>query len=193
MVFHLFIGWVFIIESGLLVAFGGDYRTVSSFIGLHKIVFGPFQLRTTQVIAFIVSVAISLIFYRVLMTTNFGRAVRATAQLPDVASLYCINVRRIQMLVFGLGFVLISLAGALLAPIMSFTPYTGFFLVLFALIILVLGGMGSFLGALVAGLIIGLAYGLSYFYIASNLAMLIPYGIFILVILFRPQGLFGVR
>jgi len=192
-VFQFFIGYVLIIENILLLRFSGDYQTVPSFITLSKTTLGPFVMRNAQLLAFLASLAVSLGFYWVLMNTEFGRAVRAVAQNPDVAALMGVNVRRVRMLVFALGFVLLAVAAALFIPLTTFNPYTGFILTLFALIILVMGGMGSFLGALVAGLIIGLAYGISYFYVGSSLAAVIPYGLFILVILLRPQGIFGIR
>ena len=192
-VFQYFIAWIFIIENALLIGFGADAVTVPSFITLSKLHFGSVIVRVPQLVAVVASLALLLALYRVIKATDFGRAIRAIAQDRDTASLMGINVRRIQMLVFGIGFALLAFAAVMTNPLVSFDPYYGFWLVLFALIILMLGGMGNFMGSLIAGLIIGFVYGMSYLLIGSTLSAIPTYVIVILILLFRPQGLLGTR
>jgi len=188
-VFQFFLGYVLILESLMLIAFGADFRSVPSFIVMHKTWLGPYPFRTAQVIAFTLSTLICLACHFVLMWTDFGRAVRATAQNSEVAMLMGINVPKLQMKVFVFGFVLLGFAANLAGPLMTFHPYTGMTLTLFALIKLVMGGMGSFLGIYLSGLVIGLIYGLSYAFVPSQFAAVIPYVFFLFVILAKPQGL----
>jgi branched-chain amino acid transport system permease protein len=188
-VFQFFLGYVLILESVMLIFFGADFRSIPSFIVMHKTMLGPFVFRTAQVIAFMFSTLICLGCHFVLMWTDFGRAVRATAQNPEVAMLMGINVPNLQMKVFIFGFVLLGFAANMAAPLMTYNPYTGLTLTLFAMIKMVMGGMGSFLGVYLAGLAIGLIYGLSYAFVPSQFAAVIPYVFFLIVMLAKPQGL----
>jgi branched-chain amino acid transport system permease protein len=192
-VFQMLIGVSFVVENALLVYFGGDLRVVTGFIVLSKVDFGPIVVRTSQLVAFIASIAVSIGFFYLLEKTEFGRSIRAVAQDSDVAGLMGINVRTIQMLVFALGFVLLAIAASLVIPFQTFHPLLGLFATLFGSIILVMGGMGSFLGALIVSLGMGVIYGLSLYYIHSAMATTVCYGIFILFLLIKPQGLFGVK
>ena len=188
-VFQFFLGYVLILESLMLIAFGADLRSIPSFIVMQKVQIGPYIFRTAQVIAFGFSTLICLGCHFVMMHTDIGRKVRATAQNPEVAMLMGIKVPRLQMQVFVFGFILLGFAAHLAAPLMAFSPYTGLTLTLFALIKLVMGGMGSFLGIYLSGLVIGIIYGLSYAFVPSQFAAVIPYIFFLLVMLARPQGL----
>lgn len=192
-VFQFFLGYVLILESLMLISFGADTRSIPSFIVMQKIQIGGFPFRTAQVIAFALSTLICIGCHLVLMYSDFGRTVRATAQNAEVAMLMGINVPRLQMRVFMFGFILVGVAAHLAAPLMSFSPYTGLTLTLFALIKLVMGGMGSFLGIYLAGLVIGIIYGISYAFVASQVAAVIPYVFFLLVMLARPDGLVSRR
>ena len=188
-VFQFFLGYVLILESLMLIVFGADFHTIPSFVVMHKTSIGGFRLRTAQLIAFIVSTLVCLGCHWVLMRTDFGRAVRATAQNADVASLMGINVPRLQKQVFVFGFVLLGFSACVAAPLLTFHPYMGLMLTLFALIKLVMGGMGSFLGIYLSGLAIGFVYGISFAAVPSQIAAAIPYIFFLFVILARPQGL----
>jgi branched-chain amino acid transport system permease protein len=193
MVVQLTLGIVFVIESGLLLIFKGDFKTVPTFLSATKIYLGPFIIGGPLLAAFLVSSVIGIFVFWVLRVTDFGRAIRAVAQSPDAAALMGINVKRIQMQVFGLGFLLLGIAGAMVIPLMTMTPFMGLHLTLFAFIILVLGGMGNFLGALIGGIIVGVAEAIGYLYLGAGYAPAVPYGIFVLVLLLKPQGLLGGR
>jgi len=193
MIFQFFIGYVLVIESLLLVFLGADFRSVPSPLGLHQLTLGSLIVRTPQLLAFGVSAAVALGFSWLLVRTDFGRSVRATAQNAEVSSLMGVNIKRTQMVTFGVAFALVALAGAMMVPLVTFNPYTGLVFTLFALFKLVMGGPTSMLGTFLAGLIIGLAYGISFFLLGSSLAATVPYALFVLIVLVRPQGLFKMR
>jgi len=193
MVIQLTLGLVFILEGGLLLTFKADFKTVPTFLTASKVYLGPFIMGTPLLVAFLTSSFIAGFLFWVLRTTDFGRAIRAIAQYPDAAALMGIPVGRIQMQVFGLGFLLLGIAGPMVIPLLTMMPFMGLHLTLFAFIILVLGGMGNFLGALLGGLIVGVAEALGYLYLGAGFAPAVPYSIFVLVLLFKPQGLLGGR
>ncbi len=184
-------GLSLIIENVLLIIFGGQDHAVPTFLDLDKLYFGPIIMKTSLLVALLVSLVVTLGFYWLLRTTDFGRTVRAVAEKPESAALMGIKVRRVQLLVFALAFVLLAIAATCYIPMSTMFPTMGLNITLFAFVVITLGGMGNFLGALVGGLIIGVAGALSSLFWGVGLSATIPYAIFILVMLFRPQGLFG--
>jgi branched-chain amino acid transport system permease protein len=193
MVIQLTLGLVFIVEGGLLLIFKADYKTVPTFLTASKMYVGPFIIGAPLLAAFLVSVLIAALLFWILKSTDFGRAVRAVAQSPEAAALMGIHVSRIQMQVFGIGFLLLGIASPMVIPLLTMMPFMGLHLTLFAFIILVLGGMGNFLGAMLGALILGVAEALGYLHLGAGFAPAVPYSIFILMLLFRPQGLLGGR
>ena len=192
-VFQLFIGMGFVIQSGLNIAYTGNALNVPSAIGLHKLYLGPVVLRTADALAFVVSVVVCVGFYWLLRSTEFGRVVRAVAQRPDVAPLMGVDIRSVQARVFALSFLLLAIAAALSAPILVLRPTMGLEISLYALIILILGGMGHFVGALLGAFIIGIATSASLFVWGTSMSAAVPFAIFVVILLLRPQGMFGAR
>ncbi len=192
-VFQLFIGMGFIIENGLNILFTGNSQSVPSVIVLHKLRAGPIVLRTADTIALAGSLIVCLGFYWLLRSTEFGRVVRAVAQRPDVASLMGVNIRKVQVRVFALSFLLLAFAAALSAPILVLRPTMGLEISLYALIILILGGMGHFGGALLGAFIIGIATAFSLYVWGNSMSAAIPFALFVVILLVRPQGIFGLR
>jgi branched-chain amino acid transport system permease protein len=144
-----------------------------------------------RLIAFLASVVLAVLLYLFLMRTRTGKAIRACSQSRQAAQLMGINVKRIYMLTFGIGAALTGVAGTLITPNFPMTPNIGQIFSLTAFIIVVLGTMGNFIGAFVGGLIIGVAEAFGGLYLGSDVRQVVSMGIFILVLLFRPQGLFG--
>jgi branched-chain amino acid transport system permease protein len=192
-VFQLFIGMGFIIQSGLNIVYSGNALNVPSAVALHKLYLGPVVVRTADTVAFIVSVVVCVGFYWLLRSTEFGRVVRAVAQRPDVAPLMGVDIRWVQALVFALSFLLLGIAAALSAPILVLRPTMGLEISLYALIILILGGMGHFVGALLGAFIIGISTAVSLFVWGTSMSAAVPFAIFVVILLLRPQGIFGVR
>jgi len=192
-VFQLFIGMGFIIQSGLNIIYTGNALNVPSALALHKLHAGPVVVRTADALAFAVSVIVCVGFYWLLRSTEFGRVVRAVAQRPDVAPLMGVDIRWVQAWVFALSFLLLAIAAALSAPILVLRPMMGLEISLYALIILILGGMGHFVGALLGAFIIGIATSASLFVWGTSMSAAVPFAIFVVILLLRPQGIFGSR
>lgn len=192
-VFQLFIGMGFIIQNGLNIFFTGDSRNVPSVLALEKIRLGEVVVRTADTIALGASLIVCVGLYWLLKSTEFGRVVRAVAQRPDVAGLMGVDIRSVQAKVFALSFLLLGIAGSLSAPILVLRPSMGLEISLYALIILILGGMGHFGGTLVGAFIIGIASAVSLYVWGTSMSAAVPFAIFVVILLFRPQGIFGVR
>ncbi len=120
-----------------------------------------------------------------------GQALRAIAQNPEVAPLMGINVLRIQGLSFALGTGLAGLAGGLLLPALYLFPGVGEDYTTKAFVIVVLGGMGSIEGAALGGLLLGVAESLTSLYVGNQWALVVDFALFLLVLSFKPSGIFG--
>jgi branched-chain amino acid transport system permease protein len=122
-----------------------------------------------------------------------GKAIRATVQDRDAAMLMGINVPRLFLLTFAAGSALVGLAGCIMIPLYSTFPTVGLNFVLIAYVIVVLGGMGSMEGALLGGICVGVVQSLSGYYVAPAYGQMFYFLIFLLVMVFRPNGLLGQR
>lgn len=143
----------------------------------------------------IVTIAITLVLfaalYYVVYRTHLGRTMRATAQGAETAALMGIRKWQVAALVFFIGGALGGAAGSMLGGLFNVRPDMGFQPLLMALIIIIFGGMGSLGGAIIAGLVLGILYNLTVFYVGSKLGDLVPFGVLLVVLMVRPQGLFG--
>ena len=129
-------------------------------------------------------------FWYVLKRTYFGQLVRATSSDRDMAALLGVNVPRLYTGVFAVGSFLAGLGGALTTPMQSFTPALGDQVIINAFVIVVIGGLGSFTGAFVGAMLIGLFQSFGVL-IATGVNQLLPFLAMILVLMVRPEGLFG--
>lgn len=152
---------------------------------------GELVINYTRLIAFVVSVLITIALYFFLERSRLGKAIRATSQSRKAASLMGIDVDKIYLLTMGIGAALTGVAGVLMVPSFPVTPTIGNSYSLTAYIIVVLGSMGNFLGAFVGSMIIGLAESFGGLYLGSDLRQVVSMVIFILILLLRPEGLFG--
>ena len=185
-------GLSLLIANIALFAWTGDYRTIKLRYGLTPL--RPFGIAVPipLAIAFLLAIIITACLYLFLARTDPGRAIRATSQNPEAAALMGIDVDRISMLTFGLGSALAGAAGVLLAPSLYLYPTVGELLVAKCFVIVVLGGLGSVSGAIAGGILLGLVESLGAVYISVAYKDTIGFVIFLLVLLFRPSGLFGV-
>jgi len=188
---QLTLGIVFVMENGLLLVFGGEVHGVTTVLSNKNLVLGPIVLPWPLVVAATVAGGGAVALYAMLMATDFGRAIRAITQNPDAAALMGVNMKRIETLAFGLGIALLGLTGPLLAAQFTIHPAMGLDLTLLALIVVVLGGLGNFVGSMVGGLIIGASESVSTLFLGGTVGAMVPYLILIAVLLFRPHGLFG--
>jgi branched-chain amino acid transport system permease protein len=126
-----------------------------------------------------------------LRLTDVGKAIRALSEEPEGAMLMGINVGRIRAVAFGIGASAVAVAGALVTPFFYVAPDVGESFNIMAFVVVVLGGMGNFVGALLGGFIVGLAESLGATLLPGSLKQLVVFALFVLVLLFRPAGLFG--
>jgi branched-chain amino acid transport system permease protein len=179
------------LQNAALLVWHADYRTVRTSYATSVLEVQGLLVSIPRLAAFGVAVAMAVGFLLLFKYTYLGKALRAVAQNRRSAMLMGINVPRIYLWSFGLGSACVGVAGAMLMPMYYAFPTVGTYFVLTAFVVVVLGGMGSMLGACVGGLLIGLIEALSGFFIAPALKEAVYFVLFILMLLFRPSGLFG--
>ena len=182
---------LFIANFVLLIG-TGDYRTIKLKYAVMPL--RPFGIAVPipLAIAFGMAILITIALYWFLIRTDTGRAIRATSQEPEAASLMGVNVDRTAIITFALGTALACGAGVLLAPSLYLYPTVGEILVAKCFVIVVLGGLGSVPGAIAGGLLLGVVESLGAVYVSVPYKDAIGFVIFLFVLLFRPSGLFGV-
>ena len=185
-------GFSLFVANLALFFWTGDYRTLN--LPYAILPARPFGIAVpiALAIAFCMAIAITTALYLLLSRTDVGRAIRATAQNPQSAALVGVNVRRIDTITFGIGTSLAAAAGVLLVPSLYLYPTVGEILITKCFVIVVLGGLGSVPGAIAGGILLGLAESLGAVYISVAYKDTIGFVLFLLVLLFRPSGLFGV-
>jgi len=181
------------IENALLATFHADTRTLEGDFGFQVVEIGPMLISRPKLIGFAASLIVAGLLWLLLKRTDTGRAIRAVAKEKLGARLMGIEVGHIFGITFGLGCACLAVAACLLMPSFYVNPRVGNAFVLVAFTIVVLGGMGSIPGALLGGLFIGVVESLGGLLLGDSLGQLGIFIIFILVLLFRPTGLFGAR
>jgi branched-chain amino acid transport system permease protein len=186
----LTVGISLLLQNVALLVFGGDYQSLKSQLSEETIPFMGAIITVPQAFAFVLSLIATAAYYFVLRCTDFGIAIRAVAQNRKGALLVGINVHRVYMLAFASGCACLGVAGPLLLPIYYVSPDVGSLFLLVAFVVVVMGGLGNFAGALLAGLIIGVVESVAGIFVSSSLAPIANFSVFILVLIFRPSGLF---
>jgi branched-chain amino acid transport system permease protein len=188
----LTLGLGLILTGGAQLAFGADFRQINMpLLGVNFHLGPNITLNAPWILSFAITIALAVGMFLVVMRTRFGRALRAIAQNRYAASLMGIDVARTQALAFGLGLAAVGMAGGLLLPVFYLYPEVGGQFTLKSFVIVVLGGMGSVEGAAIAGLVLGVVENLTSLYWGNEWALVVDFAIFLLVLSFRPAGLFG--
>ncbi len=198
----LTLGIAIIIENLALVFFTGTPRSIELSYARNEFDLGPITLdfpvkvfgavvTLPKLIAFIMALLLAALLYLLIKRTQLGAAIRAAAQEPEGAELVGIDVRRIYTITFGIGAACVGAAGALVIPFLFVSPTAGATFNIIAFIVVVLGGMGSIPGALVGGLVIGLTQEMTQLFVSGSSKLLGVFVVFLAVLLFRPEGLFG--
>jgi branched-chain amino acid transport system permease protein len=185
------IGISIVLQNVALYLFTADFRMITLPYFSLKFKFGLLAITLGEFIAFAGALAVSLGFYWFLLKTDLGRRIRASSEDREGALLMGINVRRIQAITFGLGTACLGITGPLLIPIYYINPTIGDIFLLRAFVIVVLGGMGNFIGALLGGIIIGISEVIGTILLPGSLAPIVSFTLFIGFLLFRPEGLFA--
>ncbi len=180
-----------LLQGLALNRFTADFRSVPYLTGSVD-VFG-LALSLSRLVAFGIALAVTGATYYFLRSSRFGKAIRATSQQADVAQVCGIDVRRVRLATFALGAALAAIAGSLVAMIFSISPEMGRMFLGKAFAIIVLGGLGSFVGAFLGALTLGVAETLAAYFTDTQLAEGVPYAVLVLVLTLRPSGFFGVR
>jgi len=197
----LTLGIAIIIENIALVLFTGTPRSIELAYARNEFDLGvvtlDFPLRVfgavvslPKLIAFLVALLLAGALYMLIQRTQLGAAIRASAQEPEGAELVGIDVRRIYMITFGIGAACAGAAGSLVLPFLFVAPTAGATFTITAFVVVVIGGMGSIPGALVGGLVIGLTQELTQLFVPGS-KFLGVFIVFLAVLLFRPEGIFG--
>ncbi|SFJ55160.1 branched-chain amino acid ABC transporter permease [Thermoflavimicrobium dichotomicum] len=186
-----FIGLSVAFQNMALVLFSADFRSINHPVSTKVIHMGPIHISFPSFIAFIVAGIITILLFIFLYYTYTGKAIRAAAQDRFAATLMGVSIQKIYALTFGIGIGILGIAGSLMVPIYSVYPTVGEQFVLIAFVVVVLGGLGSLPGAVVGGLLIGLIETMSSYFIAPSMKQLVYFCVFILILILRPNGLFG--
>lgn len=184
-------GLGYVLVESVRITFGTDgipFSAPEALQGVVDLGVGYFPLYRLFVVGVVAVVLVLL--WLALEKTRFGLIVRAGARDPLIMKVLGVDVSRLWLVVFGLGVGLTALGGVLAAPMRNVSPEMGSLVLAEAFVVTVIGGMGSLLGAVVAGLLVGVAVSMTALF-APEMATIVMFSLMALILLVRPQGLFG--
>ncbi len=189
----LMIGVALVLENSALLSFGPDPVRVRSPLAFATVWLGPVFVDIARLVTFIVAVALTLALSLFLYRTHLGRTMRAAADNTYGALVIGTNVRRVYAMAFGVGAACVGAAGALVSALLPFQPSAGLTASIASFNIVIIGGMGSVLGAFIGGLLVAVAESLGAVFLAPSLKEIVSFSLLIVILLLRPAGLFGKR
>jgi branched-chain amino acid transport system permease protein len=193
MQFILLVAIGMIITNVLLIVFGPDARTVQTSYAFDSFALGPLIVDATKVYAGAAAIVVAAGLFAFFRYSSVGIAIRACADNYTGALVVGLDVKRLYALTFGLGAACVGAAGAMLVLLIDVTPPLGPAYTLLAFVIVITGGLGSMAGALLGGVLIGLTEAMAGLLFTPSAKSMFAFGILVLVLLFRPQGLLGKR
>src|SRR6266511_1121982 len=182
--------WIAMQNAELLV-WGGVAKSIPHPFPTAPLVLGPVAIAPLRLFVLLIAVGLIAASWLLIQKTKLGRAMRATFQDRDTAALMGVGIGRIHAATFAFGSALAAAAGALLGPVFLAYPSMGDLASLKAFSVVILGGLGNLPGATLGGLLLGVAEELGAGYISSGYRDAVGFVIIILVLLFRPAGLFA--
>ena len=191
--FMLMLAVAIVLVNALLVAFGPDARNVQVDYQLESFEIGKILIdkaRLYAAAAALIGAAALFGFFKFSLT---GKAIRACADNYLGAKVVGLNVKHLYAFTFGLGAACVAVAGCAMVLLVDVTPPLGPAYTLLAFVIVIVGGLGSMGGALLGGVLIGVSEALAGLFIVPSAKSMFSFGLLILVLLFRPQGLLGRR
>jgi len=191
--FILLLALALVVVNVLLLAFGPDARSVQVDYALESYQFGPLLVDKVRVICALVALIACAILFAIFRYTSFGKAIRACADNLLGAQVIGLNVKHLYSLTFGLGVACVGVAGCLLSLLVDVTPSIGPAYTLLAFVIVIIGGLGSMVGALAGGVLIGVSESVAGLLFTPSAKSMLSFALLILVLAFRPQGLFKAR
>ena len=189
--FMLLVAVGMILTNGALILFGPDARSVQVDYALDSFELGPLLIDKVRLYAALAALAVAAALFAFFRLSATGKAIRACADNYRGALVVGLDVRRLFALTFGCGTACVGAAGAMLVLLGDVTPSLGPAYTLLAFVIVIVGGLGSMAGALVAGVLIGVSEALAGLILVPSMKSMVSFGLLILVLLFRPQGLLG--
>lgn len=183
-------GLSILMQNAALMVMTADLWDVPPIFG-RSVEVGPFYFKAELLLGFVVTILCSLFLQWLIRSTYLGKAIRATVQDGEAAMLMGIPVPRIFLITFASGSALVGLSACMMMPLFSVFPTVGLNFVLIAFVIVVLGGMGSIEGALIGGMCLGVVQSVSSYYVAPAYGQMFYFVLFLLVMIFRPNGLLG--
>lgn len=181
----LTVGLGLLLSNGALVLFGSDYKSIRTSYSQSNIMIGPVSVALPRIISFVVLIVVTIALFTFLKYSTTGKQIRAVSQNPVGAEVCGINVRRIYLLTYGLGVALAGIAGCLLTQFYSIYPTAGASFGFRALIVVVVGGLGSIPGAFFAGILLGLLEQMSALFISPSYSDMIVFITFIVILVVR--------
>jgi branched-chain amino acid transport system permease protein len=173
--------------------FGPDAQSVQTRYAFDSFLLGPLIVDATKIYAGIAAVAVAAVLFAFFRFTLVGKAIRACADNYAGALVVGLDVKRLYALTFGLGAACVGAAGAMMVLLVDVTPQLGPAYTLLAFVIVITGGLGSMPGALLGGVLIGLTEALGGLLFTPSAKSMFAFGLLVLVLLFRPQGILGKR
>jgi branched-chain amino acid transport system permease protein len=180
-----------IIQNAAILIWDPSPKTIKHVFSPLPLTLGPIHVVSIRIFAGLVAVALIVGSHLLIQKTRIGRAMRATFQDTDMARLAGVNVDKVYMFTFAFGAALAGASGALLGAVFWVYPAMGDLAALKSFAVVIMGGLGNFLGAIVGGLLLGVSESLGAGYISSGYKDAIGFVLIILLLLWRPQGLFG--
>lgn len=189
----IMIGVMIVMQNAELLAWGGVAKAVPSPFSQEPIVFGAVSVSPIRLFVLGTALVLLVSFYLLIERSRLGLSMRATFQDKDAAKIVGVNVSRIYTLTFALGSCLAAVAGALLAPVFVVNPTMGDLASLKAFAIVILGGLGNLAGAALGGFALALIEEFGAGYISTAYRDAIGFLVILVVMVFRPQGLFTLK
>lgn len=189
--FMLLVAVALVLVNLQLLVFGPDAQGVHTAYSFDSYALGPLIVDASKVYAAIAAVAVAAALFAFFRFTLLGKAIRACADNYHGALVVGLNVKRLYALTFGVGAACVGAAGAMLMVVIDVTPAIGPAYTLLAFVIVITGGLGSMPGALLGGILIGVTEALGGLLFTPSAKSMFAFGLLVLVLLFRPQGILG--
>jgi branched-chain amino acid transport system permease protein len=189
--FLLVVAIAIIIVNVLLIIFGPDAQSVQTSYAYDSFQFGPIIVDASKLYAGVAAILVTAALFAFFRFSLVGKAIRACADNYTGALVVGLDVKHLYALTFALGAACVGAAGTMMTLIIDVTPIVGPTYTLLAFVIVITGGLGSMPGALVGGLLIGLTEALAGLLFTPSAKSMFAFGILVLVLLFRPQGILG--
>jgi branched-chain amino acid transport system permease protein len=186
-------GLTLILQNIALSLWTADDRGITTAYSMKTFTLFDVRLPYVRLAALVISLVCLFALHLFLHRTYTGKAIRATVQDWEAASLVGINIQKVYLISFLIGTALAGVAGALVSVSFSVDPSMGMHWTLKSLIVMVLGGLGSFIGTFFGGILLGATESATGFFISGNYRQVVGLVLFLLILIFRPQGLFGAK